>query len=1224
MARGARTFLIMRFLAILLGSLVAVVAVAALSAPWWLGLALSWFGPSFGVHFETYERLGYARFRLEQVEFKRAPVHVRVEWAEGDTPLLWLWRRATGTPGAVSAGEWSVDVTRPTAPRRAGAARGWVPLRGRLEKIADYLGTWIPETQTGPGSVSWPKGGLTLGPVTWKDRTLTSPEIGYKRLVASVELAVPAGEPWRARLRAEERAMTADVQSFGSTVDGVITWSEQPAKLAARFPAEGWRPEEASLLAENWDLPAERARLGAQYARLQGGARIDWRDGRLTAEATAAGLPRESSPAPPLAVNVRGHGGAGGFVAESLEVRLPGATAHLTEPVAIDRSGRLQSPQSRFAFSADLAQLPWLQASGTLAGEGLIAPDDGGLAKIDFNWHGENLTIAESRLRTASAQGRFVWPQLDLADGRLVSDTGDELQWAGGWDFRTREVRAATVKGRFRWATFAAWLPKEPSFELLEIDARASGPWRTVAHEGNGRIEGVTLKTLKPFAATLQWQGRGEEIETFSLETLAGATRLQAKGSADRAGMSLTELSFSNGSERRLELTQPARVVWAPALRLEPAELAGTNARIHAEATLGPAGLVALEARGLRSEWLAELIELPPVGLALETLTLRGQWSDGPAEFGADGVLTVGLGNGRSARISTRLKGNGKGIEIEALRVAEGEADIVNATGRLPVVVQPGGAPFLRLDTEAPFALNALTSPNPKFWAQLAQLASVEIEQPEARARLSGTLAQPRGEARFRAQRLAPMPGKSAWKWPRVESLDIYLVGEQDGVRLDRFSVAVDDQEIRAQGWLPVAAERWRELMRNPRQFVRRGELHVEVPDADIAAIAAYFPTYIAPKGKAQLDLRFTADETIRGFLRVQDATLRPIGPLGVVQEINADLRFDGRTARVHEVTGRMGGQLVTLQGRAELPTGGGPQLDFQLRGENLPFVRRAGLLVRGDLDLTLTTPENRPPRIGGTVRLRDSLFLTDVRALIPSGTKSGGGRPPYFAVQTPPLDAWGLAVKVEGERFLRLRTPVFNGTATARFTLSGTLGEPKALGEAIIDDGNIRLPFASFEVRQGQVRLTAEQTQPQIWLTGVTRRYGYDLRMELTGPVTSPNLTFTSSPPLDAEQVLLLVMTGQPPTDEIATTNRQRVARVGAFFGQSLLGSLSGDPDGADRLTISSGENISEQGRETYNIEYKLDEKWALTGEYDEFDEYYGGVKWRFYEKGGEKKDAD
>jgi translocation and assembly module TamB len=317
-----------------------------------------------------------------------------------------------------------------------------------------------------------------------------------------------------------------------------------------------------------------------------------------------------------------------------------------------------------------------------------------------------------------------------------------------------------------------------------------------------------------------------------------------------------------------------------------------------------------------------------------------------------------------------------------------------------------------------------------------------------------------------------------------------------------------------------------------------------------------------------------------------------------------------------------MGGQVVTLKGTAQLPPNEEPRLDLTLTGENLPFVRKAGLLVRGDLDLKLTTPEGAPPAIRGYVRMRDSLFLADIRSLLPSGAKGVAARPPYFSVETPPLNRWTIDVRVQGEQFLRLRTPVFNGTASARFRLEGTLGEPRIAGEAIINQGNIRLPFASFDVQQGEVRLAAGQLEPQIWVTATTRRFGYDLRLELSGGTQDPNLTFSSSPPLEAEQVLLMVMAGEAPRNEISTTDRQRVARFGAFFGQSLLGSLGGDPSGPDRLTISSGSDISEQGRETYNIEYKLNDRWAVTGEYDEFDDYYGGLKWRIYPRGDGKRD--
>jgi translocation and assembly module TamB len=364
-----------------------------------------------------------------------------------------------------------------------------------------------------------------------------------------------------------------------------------------------------------------------------------------------------------------------------------------------------------------------------------------------------------------------------------------------------------------------------------------------------------------------------------------------------------------------------------------------------------------------------------------------------------------------------------------------------------------------------------------------------------------------------------------------------------------------------------------------------------------------------------QVDLNYRRGGTMEGFLRLRDAASRPLGPLGVLQEINADLQMTGRKVELRSVTAKAGGQPVTLSGTIQLPADAAPRYDVALRGENLPFIRQTGLLVRGDLDLTLRTPAAGPPAISGTVRLRDSLFLSDVRAFLPGGPKGGARQPPYFAVVTPPFEAWTLGVDISGGRFLRLRTAAFNGVASARFRLGGTLGEPRAIGEVMIDEGQVLMPFANFTVQQGTVRITEEHPHElAVFLRGTGRREGYELTLEITGTAEAPSIVFTSSPALDSEQLLLMVMTGAAPSNDITYSSTQRFARLGTYLGQSLLGSLGGDPTSADRLSIASGEDVSQQGRETYDVEYKLADRWKLVGEYDEFDDYNLGLKWRLY----------
>jgi translocation and assembly module TamB len=214
--------------------------------------------------------------------------------------------------------------------------------------------------------------------------------------------------------------------------------------------------------------------------------------------------------------------------------------------------------------------------------------------------------------------------------------------------------------------------------------------------------------------------------------------------------------------------------------------------------------------------------------------------------------------------------------------------------------------------------------------------------------------------------------------------------------------------------------------------------------------------------------------------------------------------------------------------------------------------------------------------------------------------------------LESPPLNAWRLAVDVHGEEFLRLRSTLFAGTASARFRLGGTLGDPTMSGEAIVDSGVVSLPFAAFKIDQGAVRLTpSDPNSLQLFVTGTSRRYGYDLRMEVSGTVETPVVVFSSSPALDAKQVLLMVMAGELPHDEITYGTAQRAARLGTYFGQSLISSFGGDSAEAERLSITTGERISSLGRETYEAEYRLSDRFALAGEYDEYDAYNVGVKW-------------
>lgn len=1209
-------------------AILAALLLLVVTLPWWLGTAVGWAGGSRGLTFGSYERIGYGRFVLKDVEFRRENVRVTVSRAEADTPVLWLWRHARRAPTAVVAERWTVEVQRRENPPPPKTEPGWVPLRARLQRIAAQLERWLPSASAGAGFVRWSSGELTLASARWEDRQLTVEDLAFRNLKVAATAAFPAGEDAiRVALRDPEGGNRATLESRGAAIDGEVVWWDQRAVLAARFGPRGWVPPQASLHADAVTLPGARLKLGEFYTQVRGRARVDWSETHFVADIAAMADPVEGKKAPPLELALRGRGDARAFTLQALDATLPGITARLSETVTVERSGKIRESAARFAVQADLAQQPWFDARGTVTGEARIASGISASAAVEFQLQARDVAAQGVAISQVGAEGRLAWPRLEIASGEVVGGEGERFTLRGSWDFRAKELSDAVVDGTIRRASLARWLPAQPEFDVITLHAEAAGALAELGHSGRAQLESVKFRGVNAAALAAEWKGKGAALESFSARASRGATTLTVGGALDRAGLTVQALELARENSPLLTLQAPAVVRWQPALRVETLRLAGPEGSLTAAATWGEAGQIEIAARNIASTWFADLLAAPPAAWKLDLLAITGAWDRGPMTYSVAAGASVDLGEGRAATANIAARGGRDGLVVEALRATESNATVVNATGRVPVILHPGTARLLEMVPDGALHLDATVAPNATFWEKLAATTGVELVSPDAALRVSGTWQRPEGEIRLKATKLAVDPKRVTRAIPTIEGLDVQVTGDREGVNLQTFVVNIEGQPVRARGRVPVPDGDWGAAIKQPLTLVQRGaDVHLDVPDADIAVFARFLPAFLAPKGRLQIDLGYKSGG-FDGFLKLRDAASRPLGPLGVLQEINAELTLTGKKVDLRGVTAKSGGQPITLTGTVELPeTFAGatlPRFDVALRGNNLPFVRQTGLLVRGDLDLKLNTPPGATSgSLSGTVRLRDSLFLQDVRAFLPRAGGGGTRRPPYFEVTTPPLDRWTLSIDVVGDRFLRLRTPVFNGEASANFRLRGTLGEPRALGEVTIEEGNIRMPFAVLEVEQGFVRLTeANPYEPTIYVRATGRRFGYDLAMEVDGEGSQPDVTFTSSPALDSEQVLLMVMTGAVPTNDITSSGSQRIASIGYFLGQTLFSNLGADVADPDKLIVASGERISEDGEETLAIEYKLSDRWRVVAERNVFDDKNVGLKWRIFPRETERE---
>ena len=1187
-----------------------------------MGAVLRWAGPGKGLEFRSFERKGYGRFALTDVVYRRAGVIVRAGRVEADSPLVWLAGRLRGRVGPLRIERWSVENTPLVTPPPATGAGGWIPLRGRLRVIKEGLQRWLPSTQATDGRVTWGPQHITLATAGWEPGgTLDVSGVVWRGRTASARLEWPTGDSFDVTVRDREGGPLAlTLASRAAMLTGTATLWDNPVSLTAVHADHGWLPREARIDAPRWVLPAELLRLAPAYTTGEGSLTLSWLAGGLSLAAEAHARPATKASgnlAPPLHVKVRAQGDQQSLRVDQLDVLAPGVTAQLTQPLVVAEKGAWTTSDSRFTLSIDLAEQPWIEARGRIEGELHVERSFGAGPNATFRLRGADLAGQGWDVSSLQAEAELRWPHLQVLSFSLQLADGARLHGGGAADLQSRTFSEVRIDGEITRPMVARWLPEALTFDTVQVAARVQGPFLNPVHEGSLAVGRLTYPPLAPLQANLTWKGVGRSPPSLDLDVIAGESTLTVSGSFGRGQASLSAFRWRRGTTEQLSLQAPVHVQWGKPFRVETFRLQGAAGAIGGDLDYAAKGGFGFEARDLSASAFADFLPaLSEHDVVLKETRLRATWDDGPLDGTGTLAGRMAVGKDDNADVSLTVRGGADGWWIDEARVSVASATAFSAKGRLPLTVRAFPALSRKLDEDGPLELDVHSGKSEALWRRVSRWTGLEVLSPQLNLKVGGTWRRPRGEASLQAAQMSWLAKEGGPSLPAIMGLNAHWTGDGEQITLDSFQAKIAGQDLQASlaVKMPAALSDWR----SPLDVVvesLRGSLRLS--DAELSAFSPYLPGWFGSGGRLSLDLTLAPQLQLSGVLQIQDATSRPLGALGVVRGINAELRFSGREVDVVRLEGKSGGQPVAVKGKVAWTNDRQVNLDLSLTGVNVPLVRDAGLLIRSDLALRLKGDTTQDTHVTGTVRLHDSLVLSDVRSLIPSGGSrtTTSRRAPYFSIQAEPAAHWKLGVDVIGPRFLRLRTPLFSGLASTRLRLTGTLKEPRAVGEVTLDEGAVTLPFATFRVQQGGVSLTeANPFDPQIAVTATGRRLGYDLRLEVAGSVASPAVRFSSSPPLDSERVLLLVMAGESPVGEIDYSGQQRFVRLGAYLGQSFVSRISADPARAERFALTSGERVSRQGRETYAFSYPLDDRWALVGEYDEFDEYNLGVKWRIF----------
>lgn len=1212
-----------------------VIAVAAL--PWWLPFLVRAVGRPHGVTIGDWETVGWRTIVYRDVVFERDGLRAQVD--ELRLPLLGVWP-VPDAEAALSAVEVVLALT-PTSPPPSGEtpAPPSVPAIMRSLLAAwPQIEQWLPATAVNGLEIE--TGGLPIqiDRVSWDGTELsaTGPIPGRAETFA---LALSRDGGTTLRLGVDAAAFEAHIDVVARLVDesvdatGRVSWRNNEAAVSAQFGATGLIPDAAAFDAP--DLVVSAGDLGLTgYAPVAGSLHFDWTGDAYVAAVRAEARPEtDAGSLPPLSVDVRATGDLNAVRADSAFIRLPGIEARLSSPLLIDVRTGVPRSAAAFSVEVDLRQMPWPIGTGQLSGRADVTAGESGAApRVAFELSGNQISWRDVAISSLSLAGTWTREQLTL--DRVAVQAGDDstINGAASLDLPGQRIITATAQADLASGVVWPWLPAAPDFARLNLDVAASGNLSAPEHSGSLTLSRLAVRPDLAVDVAVSWEGAATSSGTGHGEiTFDPEIRIPfslAVGHSDDGMIAITcnELSWIDERGEWWRLSDSATISISPTDAETPPQIAvdalqvrgeGVSFDAAGEVQWPIAGRLELRSNGIDPSRLAFLALAADSGMRIDTMELNAAWNHGPVTLDGRARATYAPNESSAYAVETEFRTDGDDAAIGSLRVSDASGVVLEGQGELPLRLAGDSDGFrMVVPRDGALSLSLNSAPNPVFWNSVADLTGWRIQDPSVALTLAGSLEQPRGTMEFRAVQVHPPADLAAGQLPLLTDLHLVAAADDSGIALTTGVVAVEGRWVTLRGRIPwLAWDIWRA---EHRVAWRRSEFSVASEPMPLTIVSQVMPTVLAPDGQMSFQMEHDPQRGFSGRLWLHQAATRPIPPLQTIRDIDGEITLDAYDLRLNRLVAYVGGRPIEITGAANISQRNAPVFDLHLTSTRVPLVRDQGVVLRASVDLDVEQTAGKPAHISGSATLGSSVFVSDLASLLPTGSVSAPEqRPPYFSVRDAPFADWTIDIAVHGDNFLRIENPFFRGTLSTDFRLEGTLAEPRAIGRVWSQAGSVVFPFGNMPIEQLEVTLTPENPyEPRLFVVGSARLYGYDIRMEATGSASEPRLSFSSDPPASSQQIFLFLTTGQIPDENRTFTTEERARRLAIFVGRTLARDFGIGGEGQEQLVIRSGEDFSREGGETYYVQYNLDGTWSLVGEYDRFDAYNGGIKYRLIDR--------
>jgi translocation and assembly module TamB len=285
---------------------------------------------------------------------------------------------------------------------------------------------------------------------------------------------------------------------------------------------------------------------------------------------------------------------------------------------------------------------------------------------------------------------------------------------------------------------------------------------------------------------------------------------------------------------------------------------------------------------------------------------------------------------------------------------------------------------------------------------------------------------------------------------------------------------------------------------------------------------------------------------------------------LGVqLDNMRARLVARGRNVAVEGASASTGnGGQINAAGRIELDPAEGFPGTIRITGQRAQLVQSAFATAIADLDLSVTGPFARAPRIAGRIGVV-SLDVS-VPERLPASIQPLPGtkhiRPTRAAAarlaiqeqanrrrgQGPAFDAaLDLTITAPGRILVHGRG--LNAELGGDLRLTGTLANPVPIGAFRLRQGRLEILTARLDLTRGNLTFSGDLS-PELDLQATTTAGGASLSVTVTGPASEPQFAFTSSPDLPPDEVLSRLLFGTP-SGQLSTGQALALAQAAAQY---------------------------------------------------------------------------